>query len=142
ALHLAKRGADIAIIDRNLNAAEVYEFERSQMTAPTVVEECEALGRRAFGIEADLTNRSAAETAIAQVVEKLGRLDVAVCNAGGGTVTFADEREAEPGANDQADLVTTGTPSDCRSEERRVGQEGRYRRSRRQYRQRDSEARK
>lgn len=113
ALHLARLGADIAIIDRNLKGAEVYEFERNQMTAATVVEECEALGRRALGLEADLTDRSAAEAAIAQIVEKLGRIDVAVCNAGGGTVTFADEREAEPGANDQADLVTTGTPSDC-----------------------------
>ncbi len=116
ALHLAKLGADIAIIDRNLKAAEVYEFERNQMTAPTVMEECEALGRRTIGLEVDLTDRNATETAIAQIAGKLGRIDIAVCNAGGGTVTFADEREAEPGANDQTDLVTTGTPSDCAEE--------------------------
>jgi len=116
ALHLAKLGADIAIIDRNLKAAEVYEFERNQMTAPTVMEECEALGRRTIGLEVDLTDRNATETAIAQIAGKLGRIDIAVCNAGGGTVTFADEREAEPDANDQTDLVTTGTPSDCPEE--------------------------
>lgn len=113
ALHLAKLGADVAIVDRNLKAAEVYEFERRQLTAATVMEECEALGRRAVGLEADLTDRTAAERVVAEVVHKLGRVDIAVCNAGGGTVTFADEREAEPGANDRADLVTTGTPSDC-----------------------------
>ena len=35
ALRLASLGADIAIIDRNLNAAAVYEFERAQLTADT-----------------------------------------------------------------------------------------------------------
>jgi 3-oxoacyl-[acyl-carrier protein] reductase len=35
ALRLAGLGADIAIVDRNLHSAEVYEFEREQMTAPT-----------------------------------------------------------------------------------------------------------
>jgi len=39
-----------------------------------------------------------------------------VLNAGGGTVVFADERPPAPGANDAADLVTTGTPSDCPEE--------------------------
>ncbi|MBU2531523.1 MAG: SDR family NAD(P)-dependent oxidoreductase, partial [Alphaproteobacteria bacterium] len=29
ALRLARLGADIAIVDRNLKAAEVYEFEKS-----------------------------------------------------------------------------------------------------------------
>ncbi len=116
ALHLAGLGADIAIIDRNLQAAEVYEFERDLMTAPTVVAECEALGVRAMGIEADLTDRAANERAAADIVARLGRLDIAVCNAGGGTVTFADERTPEPGANETLDLVTTGTPSDCSEE--------------------------
>ena len=37
ALHLAGLGADIAIIDRNLKAAEVYEFERELLTAETVM---------------------------------------------------------------------------------------------------------
>ena len=49
ALRLAELGADIAIIDRNLRAAEVYAFERELLTANTVVAECEALGVRAMG---------------------------------------------------------------------------------------------
>jgi 3-oxoacyl-[acyl-carrier protein] reductase len=40
ALRLARLGADIAIIDRNLKGFEVYDFERKQMTAPTVMDEC------------------------------------------------------------------------------------------------------
>ena len=116
ALRLAGLGADIAIIDRNLQAADVYEFERKAMTAATVMVECQAHGVRAIGIEADLANRAAATSAIDHVVRELGRIDIAVCNAGGGTVLFADERQPVPGANEAADLVTTGTPSDCSEE--------------------------
>ena len=114
ALRLAGIGADIAIIDRNLRAAEVYEFERDALTAETAVAECEALGVKAMGLEVDLTDRAATEQAVADIVARMGRLDIAVCNAGGGTAVFADEREA--GANDAGDQMTTGTPADCPEE--------------------------
>ena len=116
ALRLAGLGADIAIVDRNLKAADVYEIERAALTAPSVMAECEALGVRALGLEADLTGREAATAAIEEIVRRLGRVDIAVCNAGGGTVTFADERPAAPGANETRDTVTTGTPADCPEE--------------------------
>lgn len=116
ALRLAALGADIAIVDRNLQAAEVYEFERDQLTAETIMAECEALGVRAFGLEVDLTDRDATEKAVANIVNQLGRIDIAVCNAGGGTVTFADERAPREGANDTEDLVTTGTPANTSEE--------------------------
>src|SRR5262249_2268740 len=115
ALRLAGLGADIAIIDRNLKAAEVYEFERAALTAGTVMAECEAEGVRAIGLEADLARRETAFPAVDEVVRRLGRSDVAVCNAGGGTVRFADERD-EPGANEARDEMTTGTPADCPEE--------------------------
>ena len=116
ALRLAGLGADIAIIDRNLKAADVYDFEREQLTAATVMAECEALDVRAMGLEVDLTDRDATESAVAQIADRLGRIDIAVCNAGGGTVTFADERAARDGANDPLDEVTTGTPADTPDE--------------------------
>jgi len=116
ALRLAGLGADIAIIDRNLKAADVYEFERGLLTADTVMAECEALGVKAMGIEADLTDRQATEAAVAEILERFGRIDIAVCNAGGGTVVFADERDPDPRANDVLDQVTTGTPSDTPEE--------------------------
>jgi 3-oxoacyl-[acyl-carrier protein] reductase len=86
------------------------------MTAATVMAECEVHGVRAIGIEADLASRTAATGAIDGIVEKFGRIDIAVCNAGGGTVLFQDERQSPQGANDAADLLTTGTPSDCPEE--------------------------
>lgn len=116
ALRLASLGADIAIIDRNLGAAEVYEFERALLTADSVTAEIEALGVRAIGVEADLTDRAATEAAIAESAEKLGRIDICICNAGGGTFKFADERDADPGANEVLDEVTTGTPANCPEE--------------------------
>ncbi len=116
ALRLAGLGADVAILDRNLQAAEVYAFEREQRTAGTVTGEIEALGVRALGLQVDVTDRDAVERAVGEVADGLGRIDVAVCNAGGGTVAFADERAGaapatgEPGP---VDAGTTGTASDC-----------------------------
>ena len=114
ALRLAGLGADIAILDRNMKSAEVYEYEKQQMKADTVMDECEALGVRSMGIEVDLTDREATEKSMAEIVKQMGRIDILICNAGGGTVTFADERgkdEAESG-----DINTTGTPADCPQE--------------------------
>ena len=122
ALRLAGLGAAIAIIDRNLKGYEVYDFEKKQMTAPTVMDECEALGVRAMGLEVDLTDRAVTEKAVAEVVKKMGRIDITICNVGGGTVKFADELkpgETGPGRKGEAetgDIVTTGTPSDCPQE--------------------------
>ena len=116
ALRLAGLGADIAIIDRNLKAANVYEFERQLLSADTVIAEFEALGIRAMGMELDLTDRDATEKAVGEIASQLGRIDIAVCNAGGGTFVFADERDAPAGANDTQDLVTTGLPSDTPEE--------------------------
>jgi len=116
ALRLAALGADIAIIDRNLKAADVYEFEKALLAADSVVAECEALGVKAIDLEADLTDREATEAAIGEIADNMGRIDIAVCNAGGGTVVFADERDSASGANDTQDVVTTGLPSDTPEE--------------------------
>lgn len=116
ALRLARLGADVAIIDRNLRGADVYEFERSTLTADTVMAEIQALGVRAMGLEADLTDRAAAEAAIGEVATKMGRLDIVVANAGGGTVLFADEKQGGEGSNQVLDEMTTGTPSNTPEE--------------------------
>ncbi len=108
ALRLAKLGADIAIIDRNLESFKVYEFERTQMTTSTVMAECRKLGVKSIGLELDLTDREATRKAVDQIVSKMRKIDIVICNAGGGTTKFADE--VGVGAKD---LVTTATPSNC-----------------------------
>ena len=110
-LRLARLGADIAIIDRNLESFKVYEFEQQQMVAATVMEECRKFGVQSLGLELDLTDRKATQQAVDQIVNQMGKIDIVICNAGGGTTKFADE--VGVGAED---LVTTATPSNCSQE--------------------------
>src|ERR1700679_1859584 len=77
ALRLARLGADVVIVDRDLNGAAEFG---GGLSAPSVVEEIQALGRRSIGIEVDLTNRQAATAAVRQAAEVLGRLDILVNN--------------------------------------------------------------
>jgi len=68
ALELARQGADIGLLQRG-DAADVVDAIR-------------ALGRRAAIAQVDLADPTAAEQAVEHLADDLGRLDVAVCNAG------------------------------------------------------------
>jgi NAD(P)-dependent dehydrogenase (short-subunit alcohol dehydrogenase family) len=74
-MHL--RGASVAVLD--LNADEAREA-------------AERIGPRAIGIGADVTDQNAMFAAVAEVVEKLGGVDVAVANAGIAQKQFATAR--------------------------------------------------
>ncbi len=50
--------------------------------ANAVAEEIEGMGRKALAMKADVTSLSATEQAFEKVIEKFGRLDMLVCNAG------------------------------------------------------------
>jgi NAD(P)-dependent dehydrogenase (short-subunit alcohol dehydrogenase family) len=85
ALRLAECGADIAVVDRNLESqAEVTDAPEE----PTV-KAVAALGRRAIGIEVDLTDEAAARGAVDRVVAEWGGLDLLVNIAGGAITPFA-----------------------------------------------------
>ncbi len=70
ALALAEDGADVAICDVNLDAA--------QKTAADIG----AKGRRSLAVKANVAASAEATAMIDQVVEKLGRLEILVNNAG------------------------------------------------------------
>jgi NAD(P)-dependent dehydrogenase (short-subunit alcohol dehydrogenase family) len=74
-MHL--RGASVAVLD--LNADEAREA-------------AERIGPRAIGLAGDVTDQNAMFAAVAEVVEKLGGLDVAVANAGIAQKRFATAR--------------------------------------------------
>jgi NAD(P)-dependent dehydrogenase (short-subunit alcohol dehydrogenase family) len=74
-MHL--RGASVAVLD--LDADEAREA-------------AERIGPRAIGLAADVTDQNAMLAAVAEVVEKLGGLDVAVANAGIAQKQFATIR--------------------------------------------------
>jgi len=67
ARQIALRGASVAVVD--LDPAQAGEA-------------AERIGARAIGIGADVTDEGAMMAAVAEIVEKLGGLDVAVANAG------------------------------------------------------------
>lgn len=80
ALHLARLGADVVINDMNLQAAQ--EFNET-LSAPSVMAEIEALGRRSLGIQADVSDKDAVEGMFEEILGHFGRIDILVNNAGG-----------------------------------------------------------
>jgi 3-oxoacyl-[acyl-carrier protein] reductase len=82
ALRLANLGADVVINDIDLHAAKQYN-EALAEGAETVSDEIVQLGRRSFGIVADVTDAEAVTDMIGQIKERYGRLDILVNNAGG-----------------------------------------------------------
>lgn len=90
ALRLAALGADVAILDLNLDGAAEYG---ERLGAPSVAAEIEQLGRRGLGIAVDLSVQTQAREAIAQVEAAFGGIDILVNNAGG-HVTPADRSDA------------------------------------------------
>jgi 3-oxoacyl-[acyl-carrier protein] reductase len=71
ALALAREGCDVAI-----------NYRRHAEEAQGVVRAVEALGRRGLAVQADVASFQDAERMVRTVVERFGKLDIMVCNAG------------------------------------------------------------
>ena len=84
ALRLAGLGANVAICDLDLKSYKEFEAEAKAMTGESTVAEIEALGVKALGYELDVADSNAVEAMVADVKKKWGRIDILVCNAGGG----------------------------------------------------------
>ena len=70
ALGLAAAGADLALASRTASQLE------------SLVEEVQALGRRAIAVPTDVTSPDACEALVEAAITRLGRLDIMVNNAG------------------------------------------------------------
>ncbi|GAB3242567.1 SDR family NAD(P)-dependent oxidoreductase [Mycolicibacterium hippocampi] len=84
ARHLAEHGAAIALVARRKDRLV------------TLAADIERDGGAAMAVEADISDRTQAEAAVGQAVERFGRLDIVVNNAGLmllGPVAGADARE-------------------------------------------------
>jgi 3-oxoacyl-[acyl-carrier protein] reductase len=84
ALRLARLGANIAVVDKNLRSYDEFEAEARQMTAATTGDEVRTLGVDSASWEADAGDAEAIQRVVQHVDERWGRIDILVCNAGGG----------------------------------------------------------
>lgn len=71
AIQLAESGADVAV-----------NYAGSEGAAAEVVNEIQAMGRRAVSIRADVSSLQQAEDLVKQTIDQLGQLDILVNNAG------------------------------------------------------------
>ncbi len=81
---LCEAGADLAIMDRSGSGLKA---------SCSIIEE---LGKTPLAITADLTDKDEAESAVAQVMERFGRLDIIVNAIGGGAGKVLFDAEEYP----------------------------------------------
>jgi 3-oxoacyl-[acyl-carrier protein] reductase len=84
ARRLAGLGAKVAITDLDLKSYAEFEAEAKAMTAESTVDEIIAAGGDAMGIQMDVCHRDQVDAMVQQVMDRWGRVDILVCNAGGG----------------------------------------------------------
>ena len=84
ARRLAGLGAKIAVTDLNLKSYAEFEAEAKEMTADSTVDEINAGGGEAIGIEMDVRDRASVDAMVQKVFDTWGRVDILVANAGGG----------------------------------------------------------
>ncbi len=84
-LRLANAGADVAILDLNLQSAK------------TVAKEIETIGRHAIPIQVDVSKSDNVNAAVKRTLTEFGRIDILVNNAGiaGRTIPLTDLEESD-----------------------------------------------
>jgi citronellol/citronellal dehydrogenase len=76
ALHLARDGADIAVCARSEASTDELPGSIGETAA-----QIEALGRQALAVRMDVTDDASVKTAVQQVLERFGHIDILVNNA-------------------------------------------------------------
>lgn len=84
ALRLARDGADVIVSGRPAAQSSVTQAERDMgwQGVASLAAEIEGMGRRALGLEFDVTDATSVNAAVASALEQFGHIDVLVNNAG------------------------------------------------------------
>lgn len=94
ALRLAEMGANIAICDVDLRSAHEYEEELARLVDGDLEKTLRQWGTDVLVEQVDATDRDSLQKFADKVHQTWGRIDVLVCNAGGGG-NFAAQRPAD-----------------------------------------------
>lgn len=100
---LASLGANIAICDLNLESAQQYKLERERLLDGSLTKTLGRFGGDVYVEQVDVSQPAAVKSFIDAVHGKWGRMDVVVCNAGGG----ADPHGSEPSQLKPENIATT-----------------------------------
>lgn len=85
ALRLAELGANVGVIDIDLKSYKDFEREKITENSETVVDEINALNVKGYGVECDISNEKKVSDAINEIRSQIGKVDILVANAGGGS---------------------------------------------------------
>ena len=109
AVRMAEEGADVIAVDicEDIDTVTPYYHLASEEELKETVARVEALGRRIVAVKADVRDVDALQDAFDKGVEKLGRVDAVVANAGIATYGKAWELSAEQW-KDMIDVNLTG----------------------------------
>jgi 3-oxoacyl-[acyl-carrier protein] reductase len=81
---LAQLGANVGILDIDLQSYKQFEGEAANMTANSIIDELRDLGVQTKGAVCDVSNFEQVSDAVSTIVSELGDIDILVANAGGG----------------------------------------------------------
>jgi NAD(P)-dependent dehydrogenase (short-subunit alcohol dehydrogenase family) len=85
ALVMAHNGADVAIADLHMGDAEA------------VAAEIAALGRESIAVEADVADQASVDSMVSTVLDRFGRIDILINNAGVIAAPGWESRETKTG---------------------------------------------
>jgi len=102
-LALARAGADVAIVDID------------DRTGPKTAEEIKAAGRDSLFVRCNVTKKDQVQAMVRKVVERFGRLDIGINNAGIG-ILGADEQLEQKDWDKVIDVNLTGEYLCCQAE--------------------------
>ncbi|WP_405056140.1 SDR family oxidoreductase [Kribbella sp. NBC_01505] len=100
------QGIGAAVVRRI--AAEGGSVVITDLQEDKIAELAAELGDRAVGVRTDVTSRADVDAAVATAIERFGRLDVVVNNAGGCIVTSVPEDTTDEDWHRQLDLTLVG----------------------------------
>jgi NAD(P)-dependent dehydrogenase (short-subunit alcohol dehydrogenase family) len=110
AVRLAKEGADVVVLDKYANPKSIWPGDEDWAGLDSVVEEVKAQGRDALAVVADVASSKEVDAAVAQALEKFGKIDILV-HLGGirGSMTTPIIELSEEEWRDIIDINLTGS---------------------------------